>query len=287
MNVRILIATSNSDEILFLQEVLDDIQSGRYWRGWVRIQTMQALSIDYAIAVLTDEPVDAVVLDLALCGGRAIDAFRRLQAAAPQTPVILIARPEDREVAVRLMREGAQDFLMAHLVDAVPLAHALGNAIERHRLLSGARAARMEDPLTGLLNRTAFIALAERDRRLAAKFGCRWMVVMAEPREGSLPMQESPERQDLVLIETAEWLRRSAGPTDVVARVGDFRFGLGIFDSAGESVETAWSRIHTAARESGIAIGTAIFDAAHPAPLEMLIEQAELDLTPKAMAVRI
>ena len=286
MNARILIATSTSDEILFLQAVLDDIQSGRYWRGWVNIQTLHAMSLDDAIGILADEPVDAVVLDLALCGVRAIDAFRRLQAAAPRVPVVLIARPEDTEVAVRLMREGAQDFLISHLVDAAPLAHALGNAIERHRLLSGARAARMEDPLTGLLNRTAFLALADRDRRLAERFGCRWMVVFAEPRDGGPPMQETPERQDLLLIETAEWMRRLAGPTDVVARVGDFRFGLGVFDTAGETVEAAWSRLHTAARENRIAIGAAIFDAAHPAPLEMLMEQAELDLTPQAMAVR-
>jgi GGDEF domain-containing protein len=144
----------------------------------------------------------------------------------------------------------------------------------------------MEDPLTGLLNRTAFLALADRDRRLAEKFGCRWMVVMAEPRESGRTTREPLDRQDLLLIETAEWLRRLAGPTDVVARVGDFRFGLGVFDAAGESVEAAWSRIHTSARESRIAIGAAIFDAGRPLPLEMLMKQAELDLTPKAMAVR-
>ena len=149
MNLRVLVATSSSDEILFLQEVLEDIESGRHWRGSAGIQTLQAISLNDAITILSDEPVDAVLLDLDLCSERPIDAFRRLQAPAPRTPVILIARPEDTEVAVRLVREGAQDFLIAHEVDAIPLAHALGNAMERHRLLSGARAGCREDASPG------------------------------------------------------------------------------------------------------------------------------------------
>ncbi len=295
MNVRVLVVTANSDEVLFLQEVLEDIHTGRYWRGWVSVQALMATSLDEAIAFLMDEGVDAVLLDMELCGARAMNTFRRLQAAAPDTPVLLIAGQEDTEVAVRLIREGAQDFLTAHALDAVRLAHALGNAIERQRLLSGARAACMEDPFTGLLNRTAFLALADRDRRLAERLGCRWMVVMAEPNDIAtlLPTSLScdkenitAERRDLLLIETAERIRRFAGPTDLLARVGVFRFGLGIFDAPNETVEAAWSRIHSAGREHHMAIGAAIFDFAHPTPLEILIEQAELDLTPKAMAVR-
>jgi PleD family two-component response regulator len=286
MSLKILIATENAEDILFLHDVLGEIQHGRHWRGWIEIQALHALSIDVAVEILTDESADATVLDLSLCGRRAIDEFRRLQAVSPHTPVVLIARSEDADVAVRLMREGAQDFLFAHEVDAEPLARALGNAIERHRLLAGASAARMEDALTGLLNRTAFLGLAERDRKLAEKFCCRWMVVIAEPRKGMSRAQEAPDRQDLLLIETAEWMRRVASPTDVVARVGEFRFGLTLFDSPGESLEVAWSRLHTAARENQIAIGASIFDFAHPAPLEILLEQAEEDLTPKAIAMR-
>jgi len=287
MTVRILIATSNAEELLFLKEVLEDIQTGRHWRGWVRIDPSHATSVEEAASVLTDEPVDAMVLNLSLCGERAADGFRRLQATAPDVPVVLIVPPEDREIAVHLMREGAQDFLISHQVDAAPLAHALGNAIERHRLLSGARAAHTLDPLTGLLNRSAFFSLAERDRRLSEKLGCRWMVLVAEPREIQSSVYEAPGNRDLLLIGTAEWLRRLASPTDMIARLGECRFAMSVFDSASEPVEAAWSRIHTSAQESRIAIGAAIYDAAHPSPLEMLIERAERDLTPKAMAVRL
>lgn len=294
MNVRVLVATASSDEILFLQEVLEDIQTGRYWRGWVSIQVLMSMSLTDAITVLANESVDAVVFDLELCGGRALDAFHRLQAAAPNTPVILIADQENTDAAVRLLREGAQDFLIARSLDASPLAHALGTAIERQRLIVSANAARMADAFTGLLNRTAFLAFADRDRKLAERIGCRWMVMLAEPNDlDCLPRNILAGREglaaegyDLRLIETAEHVRRFAGPTDLVARVGAFRFGLGIFDTPHETVEAAWSRIYATAQENQIALGAAIFDFTHPASLETLIEQAEMDLTPKAMAVR-
>ena len=287
MNVRILLATPNSEELLFLGQVLEDIQIDRHWRGWVRIDPAHATSMEEALGVLANGPVDAMVLDLMLCGTRAAEGFRRLQEAAPNVPVVLIARPEDHEIAIRLMREGAQDFLISPEVDAAPLARALGNAMERHRLLAGARAARTMDPLTGLLNRSAYFSLAERDRRLAEKLCRRWMVAVAEPREIHAPVYETAQNRDLLLIGTAEWLRRLAGPTDVVARLGATRFVMSVFDSAAEPLEAAWWRIHTSAAQNRIAVGAAIYDAEHPSPLEMLVERAERDLTPRAMAVRI
>ena len=295
MRVRVLVVTSNSEEILFLQEVLEDIESRRLWRGWASIQPLQATTVDDAMGILTDAPEDAVLLDLRLCRERASDVFRRLEAAAPRTPVILLAQPEETEVAIRLLREGAQDFLIACEVDPGPLAHALGNAIERHRLLSAARAGCRDDALTGLLNERAFLTLAGRDRRLAEKLGCRWMLVVAEPIDGgtsgipALPpstREADEQRRDLLLVRAAEDLRSLAGPTDLLARIGEGRFGLGVFDSSTESVEAAWSRLQSSARERRIATGAAIFDARRPVPLETLLEQADLDLAPKAMAMR-
>ena len=40
MNIRVLVASANSNEVLFLQEVLEEIQTGRYWRGWVGVQAL-------------------------------------------------------------------------------------------------------------------------------------------------------------------------------------------------------------------------------------------------------
>ena len=70
-----------------------------------------------------------------------------------------------------LLRHGLQDFLIRGEFDYLPLARAVENAIERHRVLSAALSVQMTDPLTGLLSARAFSVMAERDLRWMAEAG--------------------------------------------------------------------------------------------------------------------
>jgi diguanylate cyclase (GGDEF)-like protein len=172
-------------------------------------------------------------------------------------------------------------------VDCAPLAHAIRNAVERHRLLMAARTAAMSDPLTGLPNRRAFLSFADRDRRLAERLGRRLMVMVAEPKSlTEIAAAYGEQRRDLTLIETADHLRGLARSTDLLARIEETRFGLALFDTDTEPVEDAWVRCHGAAAERRILIGAAIFDPERPATLEALLDQAVLDLTPAALTMR-
>ncbi len=76
------------------------------------------------------------------------------------------------------------------------------------------------------------------------------------------------------------------GPADLLARITETHFALTIFDTDIEPVEAAWARFHSTTGAHRIGIGAAIFDSAHPASLEVLIDQAESDLAPAAFAVR-
>src|SRR5579864_8391374 len=287
MTLRVLLAESDADDVLFLQEALAEIEGGRYWSSWVRIETLHADTWAKAGAILGNEALDLLLLDLNLADTRGAETFRRAQAAASHVPVILLTCAEDAEVAARLVRDGAQDFLIKKQIDCAPLAHAMRNAIERHRLLSATRAACMIDSLTGLPNRSGFLTFADRDRKLAERLGRRLMVLVAEPQNLSeITAAYGEQRRDLTLIETADHLRGLLGPADLAARIGETRFALTIFDTGAEPVEAAWARFHSTTAAHRIGIGAAIFDAAHPASLESLIDQAESDLAPAAFAAR-
>ena len=67
-------------------------------------------------------------------------------------------------------------------LDCAPLAHAMRNAMERHRMVCAMRASATTDALTGLPNRGGFLTYADRDRKLAERLGRRLMVLVAEPR---------------------------------------------------------------------------------------------------------
>lgn len=287
MTLRLLLVESDAEDVLFLQEALAEIEGGGYWSNWVRIETLHADTWAKACTILANEDLDLLLLDLNLADTRGAETFRRAHAAASQVPVILLTCAEDAEVAARLVRDGAQDFLIKKQIDCAPLAHAMRNAIERHRLLSATRAASMIDSLTGLPNRGGFLTFADRDRKLAERLGRRLMVLVAEPKNLSeITAAYGDQRCDLTLIEAADHLRGLLGPADLVARITETRFALTIFDTDAEPVEAAWARFHSATAAHRIGIGAAIFDAAHPATLEVLIDQAESDLAPAAMAMR-
>jgi GGDEF domain-containing protein len=113
------------------------------------------------------------------------------------------------------------------------------------------------------------------------------MVMVAEPKSLSeIASAYGEHRRDLALVEAADHLRTLVGPTDLLGRLGETRFGLAIFDTGLESVEEIWARIHSSAAGHRILIGAAIFDADRPASLEALLDQAILDLTPSALAMR-
>jgi PleD family two-component response regulator len=287
MNLRVLLVESDADDVLFLQEALTEIEGGRYWSNWIRIETLHADTWAQAAAILAHEALDLLLLDLNLADSQGAETFRRAQASASQVPVILLTCAEDAEMAARLVRDGAQDFLIKKQIDCAPLAHAMRNAIERHRLLSATRAASTIDSLTGLPNRGSFLTFADRDRKLAERLGRRLMVLVAQPRNlPAITAAYGDQRRDLTFIEAADHLRGLVGPADLLARITETHFALTIFDTDVEPVEAAWARFHSIAGAHRIGIGAAIFDAAHPASIDVLLDQAASDLVPATFAVR-
>ncbi len=287
MNLRVLLIESEAEELLFLQDVLREIEDQRLLPEWSRIEPEYAATWTEVERMLSTSPPHAIFLDLNLGPNPSLDdrerseTFRSVQEAVPDVPVILLVDPGDEQLASRLMRDGAQDFLYKRQVDCAPLAHALRNAVLRHRQLAAARSASLTDALTGLTNRTGFLALAHRDRKLAERLGQRWMLLVAEPRDlAEIGLAFGQQRRDLELLEAAERLRGIATPADLVARIGDRHFAISIFDGEVESAEEDWMRNRNAAAEHRINIGACIFDANRPISLDAMLEQALADLPP-------
>lgn len=282
MMLRVLTVESDPEVMLFLQDVLTDLNGGREWSRWTEVSPLYAASWCEAEAILARERIDVILLDLDLpdCGGK--DTFRRYRSAAARTPVVLLLRENaDPTLAEQLLREGAQDFLPLDQLDCAPLAHAMRNAVDRHMLLAAAQKACMVDSLTGLLSRDAFLVLADRDRQLAETLQRRQLLILAEPKDAR---EQDEQQRDLQVVDAAEQLRNLAGATDLVARVGLVHLALSVLDSEKESAEEIWARLHSAAEKSDIALGVAVFDPERPVPLDRLLELAAKDLKPAGAA---
>ena len=72
-----------------------------------------------------------IVLDLGLPDGQGLDAVRRVRAAAPHVPLVVLTGQDDELLAAQALREGAQDYLVKGQIDSRGLLRALRYAIER------------------------------------------------------------------------------------------------------------------------------------------------------------
>jgi two-component system cell cycle sensor histidine kinase/response regulator CckA len=89
---------------------------------------------------LTESPVDVILLDLELPDANGLDTVRRMHAAAPDSPIVVLTGLDDEALAVDAVREGAQDYLVKARFDRSALVRAIGYAIERNRAEAAGRA---------------------------------------------------------------------------------------------------------------------------------------------------
>ena len=86
-----------------------------------------------AVELLQKEPFDVVLLDLGLPDSQGMESAVRLQAQAPQTPIIVLSGLDDANVATQAVQIGVQDYLIKGQVDASLLMRAIRYALERKK----------------------------------------------------------------------------------------------------------------------------------------------------------
>lgn len=99
--------------------------TGRQWR----LHRLRRLS--HAIARLQRNKISAVLLDLSLPDSRGIETFEELFEAAPLVPILILADPENENIARQSTRQGAQDYLLKEHLDTYWLPRLLRSVIER------------------------------------------------------------------------------------------------------------------------------------------------------------
>ncbi len=83
---------------------------------------------------LAQRQVDVILLDLGLPDAEGVGSVRRVRAAAPHVPLVVLTGMDDESLAAQALQEGAQDYLIKGQIDARVLLRALRYAIERKSL---------------------------------------------------------------------------------------------------------------------------------------------------------
>ena len=77
--------------------------------------------------------IGVVLLDLSLPDSLGLETFARVHACSPQVPIIVLSGRDDESLAIKMVHEGAQDYLVKGQVDGRLLVRSIRYAIERKR----------------------------------------------------------------------------------------------------------------------------------------------------------
>lgn len=223
--IRVLLVDGHAEDTHWVCELVAEFHEARHSAGWMRgIEIFPTERLSDAMAVLGDAGdgprFDAVLLNPCLPDSKGLHSYKRLAELAPDLPVVILSDVDDPDLALSLVRAGAQDFLVKTQIDAAPLARALRLAVERHRLIEDLRTLCWLDEALGVPNRTGFDLLAGLALRHAEQMGLLLGVIVIQI-EGfqELARRYGKEETQIALVDVADWLRAAAGATAVVGRI--------------------------------------------------------------------
>ncbi len=204
---------------------------------------------------------------------------------SPEVPVVVVSESEEKSLALEVIREGAQDYLVKRDLNEGSLERALLYAIERHRYRSMLKNLSLRDELTGLLNRRGFLSLASQHLKIAQRSNW-WIMLLFADLDGLKEINDKFGHQegDQALREVANILRRTFRAADIIARLGGDEFIVLALKVSKEGVNVISNRLYKNLRQSNeqnpsyqisLSFGVVQFDPQTKMSLEEMIAQVD------------
>ena len=128
--VRVLLVEDNLADVDLIQDALEEGALDPTLAGpALHLENVDRLSA--ALGRLTTGEIDIVLLDLSLPDSHGFDTFVRLSRHARGIPIVVLSGLDDEAMAIRAVREGAQDYLVKGQATAKALTRSIRYAVER------------------------------------------------------------------------------------------------------------------------------------------------------------
>jgi signal transduction histidine kinase len=122
----VLLVEDNPGDARLIRESLIELTGDSF-----ALETADRLAT--ALLRLSAGGIDAVLLDLALPDSKGRETFKKARAHAPTIPIIVLTGLGDEALALKMVQEGAQDYVAKVELNGNVLSRAIRYAIERER----------------------------------------------------------------------------------------------------------------------------------------------------------
>lgn len=97
------------------------------------ITLCRAVRLADAVAVVRQQQIDLILLDLTLPDGRGLDTLHQVHRVAPHVPIVVLTGHDDRDLALAAVQAGAQDYLVKGRPNDESLVRVIHHSIQRAR----------------------------------------------------------------------------------------------------------------------------------------------------------
>ncbi len=125
-HIKVLLIEDNPGDARLVKEMLVKAENTSFDLEWKE-------RLSAGLERIAGGGIDIVLLDLMLPDSRGFDTFARTRVQASEIPIVVVSGMDDEALAVRAVREGAQDYLVKGRVDSDLLVRAIRYSIERKR----------------------------------------------------------------------------------------------------------------------------------------------------------
>jgi PAS domain S-box-containing protein len=137
-HIHLLLVEDNPGDAGLIREMLAEAKGMSFELEWTE-------TLSDGIQRLVSGGIDVVLLDLALPDCTGLETLRRLRAASPSAPVVVVLSGlSDEEISLQAVQEGAQDYLIKGRVDSSLLVRSVRYALERGQEQEALRKAHVE-----------------------------------------------------------------------------------------------------------------------------------------------
>ena len=229
--VKVLLIEDDHTNAQLTERILEAEGRGEFSLEWTP-------SLAAGLKRLDEGGIDLILLDLGLPDSEGAHTFDRINACAPNTPVVLLTGDADEELALQLVQRGAQEYLVKGQVDGQLLVRCLRHALERQHLITALQDLSLVDDLTGLHNRRGFMALAYQQQRIADRRDEPLFVIYAD-LDNMKWINDTLGHHigDQALTDVAEVLEQTFRKSDIVARLGGDEFVIMLTEARDRDIE--------------------------------------------------